>query len=91
MDAMINVDHVEETAEGLLRGGFAIIGGEDGISPLSNFLGLCHNTADCGCNTCNTSAGCGGPTSKEKGNGVINLPPALVLNKSKFGAGAYVQ
>jgi hypothetical protein len=65
-DAMVNVDHVEETSEGLLKGGFAIIGGNEG-EPSPQFdlnFGNCHNCV----------AGCGGPTSKSKGNGVIDMP-----------------
>ena len=65
-DAMVTVDHVEETSEGLLKGGFAIIGGGkgDGISPLSN-IGLCFNSKNCDCKE---------PTSKEKSNGVVDFP-----------------
>ncbi len=63
-DAMVAVDHVEETSEGLLKGGFAIIGGgEDEVSPLSNY-GLCFNIKNCECK----------PTSKEKSNGVVDFP-----------------
>jgi len=57
-DAMVTIDHVEETSEGLLKGGFAIIGGDDDISPLANYV-LCINTTNCDCNpTC--------PTPKKK-------------------------
>lgn len=44
-DAMVNIDHVEETSEGLLKGGFAIIGGNEG-EPSPQFdinIGNCHN------------------------------------------------
>ena len=74
MDAMIHIDHVEETSEGLIKGGFAIIGGEDGISPLSNFLGFCKNTSDCGCNTGNCVEGCAKPTSQPGSSNAIDLP-----------------
>lgn len=64
-DAMVTVDHVEETSEGLLKGGFAIIGGNKGEnSPQFDVnIGNCHNCVP----------GCG-PTSKEKRNSVIDMP-----------------
>lgn len=65
-DAMVKIDHVEETSEGLLKGGFAIIGGKEGdASPQFDLnFGNCHNCV----------AGCGSPTSKAKSNGVIDMP-----------------
>lgn len=65
-DALVAADHVEETSEGLLKGGFAIIGGDedDGISPLSNY-GICFNFTDCDC---------GKPTSKNTSNGIVDFP-----------------
>lgn len=74
-DAMVTIDHVEETSEGLLKGGFAIIGGGegDGISPLSNFLFFCSNSGNCD-DCSNKVQGCGAPTSKAGSNRVMDTP-----------------
>lgn len=71
-DLMANIDHVEKTSEGLLKGGFAIIGG-GGISPLGDNGGiLCINSGDCG-NCGNCVQDCGKPTSKKTSGNAI--PP----------------
>lgn len=75
-DLMTKVSHVEETAEGLLKGGFAIIGGEEENSPLIN--PICINSDNCSnChNSGNCVAGCGAPTTTQApgGNNVAGLP-----------------
>lgn len=63
-DTMVTIDHVEETSEGLLKGGFAIIGGEDENSPFDLNFGDCYCTNNC-------EQGCK-PTSKKSSNGVID-------------------
>lgn len=60
---MVDLDHVEETAEGLLHGGFAVIDGGDNISPLGNTNCncdcICEDNENCNCR-CDHPA----PTSK---------------------------
>lgn len=70
-DAMITIDHVEETSEGLLKGGFAIIGGDNPISPQGiNIIACKENSGNC-------VAGCGGPTSKTR---IMSINPNSSLS-----------
>ena len=61
-DIMVAVDHVEKTSEGQLKGGFAIIGGNDPTSPQGTNVFFCKE------NSGNCVEGCGGPTSSSKAN-----------------------
>lgn len=66
------IDHIEETQEGLLKGGFGIL-----IAPDSNDLvdPLDFNIRQCKCNTGNCVAGCGGvaTTTQESSGGGVTL------------------
>ncbi len=70
----IELESIQETSEGLLRGGFAVMGGETDVTPL-DYNGNCGENCNCGKNCGCTNANCGkncncdptSPTSEKSG------------------------
>lgn len=74
-EALVEIDHVEETAEGQLKGGFSLLSIGKGDSTDKVNILICVNNSNCGeCNTAdcnNTSESCK-TTAPEGEDGLIH-------------------